>query len=68
MSIVITDQERYNFKLNNELWNGLETLICKDKIREKGEHIGKVVYRVDNVLKNRARRRRRKAHYFSDHA
>ena len=67
-SLIITDEERYRFKLNMELWNGLDNTICQDKIREKSEQIGELVYRVHNVLKNRARRRRRKAHYFSDHA
>jgi hypothetical protein len=66
--LTITDKERYDSKINTELWNGLDNIICQDKIREKSENIGQLVYRVHNVLKNRARRRRRKAHYFSEHA
>jgi hypothetical protein len=68
LSVIITDKERYDSKINTELWNGLDNIICQDKIREKSENIGQLVYRVHNVLKNRARRRRRKAHYFSEHA
>jgi hypothetical protein len=65
----ITEEARsYQDKLNTELWNGLDKIVCQDKIREKSENIGQLVYRVHNVLKNRARRRRRKAHYFSEHA
>jgi hypothetical protein len=69
MSLTITDEARsYQDKVNTELWNGLDNIVCQDKIREKSENIGELVYRVHNVLKNRARRRRRKAHYFSEHA
>jgi len=64
----ITDAEHYAFKINSELWKGLENTICQDKIRDKSEKVGQVVYVVHNVLKNRARRRRKKAHYFSEHA
>jgi hypothetical protein len=67
MSVVLTltDEELYRFKLNNELWNGLDNIICKDKIREKSQEIGKVVYKVHGVLKNRSRRRRKKSFHFS---
>ena len=68
MSSQITDEELYKFKLNTELYNGLEKTICQDKIRDKSQQIGKLVYKVHNVLKNRARRRRKKSGYFSDHA